>query len=168
MRISFFLWLVLYGILPVDLVLCKVHIPMVTKCLCCSNPLQESISYLLFKWELATQVWPHFNGIFSITWPKFIKAYCMSITWFNKSRSFKEFCYTLTPMIILWEIWKERFKRRFDEGHTPKPYHDHDIIAKVKFWLKTLHKIYHPTYPSSPYFTLVDFKLQLGNSKYSI
>ncbi|XP_060202590.1 uncharacterized protein LOC132631010 [Lycium barbarum] len=50
--------------LPIDEVLVRIHIAVVSRCTCCSNPLQETVDHLFLTREFATKIWQYFiNGV---------------------------------------------------------------------------------------------------------
>lgn len=55
-----------------------------------------------------------------------------------------------------------RCRRRFEDDHIPKPFHGLSIIAKVKYWLRTLHKAFIPIHPSPTDFNLIASSLNPG------
>lgn len=108
-RISFFIWQYLWMILPVDRHLIKISITLVSKCSFYTFPKTESINLLFLHSKLAMPIWTLFNGIFNLRWPRCFNTYntlkiCFRDRWKGSAESF---CFTLTLILILWEIWKK-------------------------------------------------------------
>lgn len=115
-KISFFIWRLLHNALPIDL---RIKVPMASRCSCCSGGNLEDNEHLLLKSELAGAIWKHYTSIFgqrrlgNLT----IKDYLLE--WVHRRRKglMEGLFFTLMSVLILWEIWKERNRRRYEEGY---------------------------------------------------
>ncbi|KAF5187281.1 hypothetical protein FRX31_023132, partial [Thalictrum thalictroides] len=98
------------------------------------SPRFESMEHLFLHSELAAKVWNHFYSIFNLHRPIVHNIGQMLSKWFKigKKGSMEYMCYTLTPLISLWEIWKERCSRIYEEDHQKK---DPAVIFKIRFWI---------------------------------
>ncbi|KAF5205971.1 Ribonuclease h domain, partial [Thalictrum thalictroides] len=116
-KFSFLCWRLFYDIVPVDSVIASCQIPIVSKCLCCQNACQESSLHLFLKGNLANSIWTHFNNLFEIDTGVNIKHTLM--LWFKRGKkgSMEYLCCTITPLLILWEVWKERCARKYEENY---------------------------------------------------
>ncbi|KAF5200925.1 hypothetical protein FRX31_009489 [Thalictrum thalictroides] len=72
---------------------------------------------------------------------------------------------TITPMLIMWEIWKERNSRLYDDSYTWSPNSSAIIIGKVRFWIIIFNKAYSAKVRSSLKFeqTIKGFGILLKN-----
>lgn len=134
-RISFFIWKCQMMVLLVDRNLIKVNIPIVSWCSCYTHLKIEIINHLLLQSDLASTVWTYFNNIFNIRWPRFYNNASTLKVWFIAKRkgSVVHFCFTLTHLLILWEIWKDRYRRRFKDNYCIKPSQAQGIIRRVGY-----------------------------------
>ncbi|KAF5202520.1 hypothetical protein FRX31_007894, partial [Thalictrum thalictroides] len=145
-KYSMFVWRLFYDVIPVDSVIIKCKIPMASKCLCCTNTSQESTIHLFIKGTLATYVWSHFNLMFDIC-PGGTISQTLEL-WFQRGRkgSMEQFICTLTPLMILWEVWRERCSRKYEEKHQ---WQSCSIIFKIRFWIIRLCDRFTPRRKSS-------------------
>ncbi|KAF5193181.1 Ribonuclease h domain [Thalictrum thalictroides] len=115
-KVSIFLWKMLHNALPVDLNIQACHMLMASKCTCCANPNLESINHLFYYSDLATHVWNHFMALTN----------------------------HLPISSVLWEIWKARCSRKYDDDHKLPMLHAQGkrIILKVRYWCLRLSKFF--------------------------
>lgn len=105
----------------------------------------KSLTISLFHSELASKFWRYYNVIFNMPWPRYVNAHILIYKWFpGKKKKFGRlllFPHSFSnPMgtmesHIPEEIWRVSHSKRL-----PLP----DIIAKVKFWIKVLYKVFVP------------------------
>ncbi|KAF5176893.1 hypothetical protein FRX31_033521, partial [Thalictrum thalictroides] len=55
--------------------------------------------------------------------------------------------------MVLWEIWKERSARRFEDDYRPNT--SQDIIIKIRFWILRLGEVIYISHRSSDNFCQV-------------
>lgn len=55
------MWKLAHNALAVDANVIRLGIPIVSKCICCSRPLVESLPHLFWSGDLAKQVWQFFE-----------------------------------------------------------------------------------------------------------
>ncbi|KAF5183705.1 Ribonuclease h domain [Thalictrum thalictroides] len=141
-----FVWRLFYDVVPVDSVLIKCRIPLASKCLCCTNASQESAMHLFLKGTLATYVWSHFNLMFDIC-PGGNISQTLEL-WFQRGKkgSMEHLICTLTPLMILWEVWRERCSRKYEEKYQ---WQTCSIIYKIRFWIIRICDRFTPTRRSS-------------------
>lgn len=86
----------------------------------------------------------------------------MLSAWFSigKPGSSKCYCKTITPLLVLWEIWKESCRRRFDEGYLQHEAQKEAVVRRVLHWINRLYGGFIPK-TSSP----VSFKIIACNIK---
>ncbi|KAF5192120.1 hypothetical protein FRX31_018293, partial [Thalictrum thalictroides] len=95
------------------------NIPLVSRCHCCLHPSLETNHHLFLHSDTAQEVWRHFNNLFDIRWPRFYNLSVILNLWFKRGGkgSLEQISYTLTPLLILWEVWKERCARIYEENY---------------------------------------------------
>ncbi|KAF5201191.1 hypothetical protein FRX31_009221 [Thalictrum thalictroides] len=145
-KVSFFIWKLLKGAIPVDSAITRCHIPIVSKCLCCSQPSEETSLHLFIQSDLAKPVWAHFNSLAGIQLPRFYNIGLLIKTWMaarNKG-SMEYLCHSFIPLAILWEIWKARCSKKFEDTQGQDTNQSGYIIIKVRYWLRRLCQIYTP------------------------
>ncbi|KAF5194192.1 hypothetical protein FRX31_016221 [Thalictrum thalictroides] len=119
-KVSFFIWKLLKGAIPVDSAITKCHIPIVSKCLCCTQSSEETSLHLFIQSDLAKPVWAHFNDLAGIQFPRFYNIGLIIKTWMTagKKGSMEYMCHSFIPLAILWEIWKVRCSKKFEDAHS--------------------------------------------------
>ncbi|XP_027158259.1 uncharacterized protein LOC113759880 [Coffea eugenioides] len=114
LKISFFVWKVLRGIVPVDLVLQNRGINLASCCSCCSAQ-GESLLHLFLDGPVAAQVWTHFKRRFGMLASNSNSVSAMCLTWFYSSSCVKwDHIMVMLLCLILWFLWKGRNKARFE------------------------------------------------------
>lgn len=106
-------------------------IRLASKCLCCSEHDKESIDHLFIKSELAMEVWNYLDRLFNI---RSFQTDSIQSRRFNISRRKSQVGYvtSMLPIFAVWELWKERNSRKF-ENEISQPA---AIIQQITDWLK--------------------------------
>lgn len=79
------------------------------------------------------------------------------IGWFNRS-----YVLYLTPVLILWEVWRNRNIRKYEENYVINGLNQRRaIIARVRYWLIRLTGVTKFTSPSSTEFAKAANKTRL-------
>ncbi|KAF5200823.1 hypothetical protein FRX31_009590 [Thalictrum thalictroides] len=133
-KISFFSWKLLLDAIPVDEALARCHISIASKCLCCTTSSEESLIHLFVTSEWARRILLYFNDIFEQRPPSAPNIKLILASWFSvgKKGSMEFTVFSLTPLAILWEIWKERCSRKYDDTYVWSLTPVSLIISKVK------------------------------------
>ncbi|KAF5203460.1 Reverse transcriptase zinc-binding domain, partial [Thalictrum thalictroides] len=120
-KVSFFIWKLLHGAIATDTAIKSCNVSLASRCHCCSLPSIETNHHLFLYSDLAKELWRHFNTVFDIKWPRFYNLSTIIGLWFRHGikGSLEQLCFSITPLLILWEVWKERSARRYEENHTP-------------------------------------------------
>ncbi|KAF5197613.1 Ribonuclease h domain [Thalictrum thalictroides] len=134
---------------------------MASRCSCCTDLGIESIQHLFIQGDLAAVVWKHFMMITRQSWPRFRTTSSVLNLWFSMGKvgSLERFIYTLIPVSILWELWRERCRRRFEDNYTVKISQGEHIIFRVRYWALRLSKFFIPSTRSSDSFSQVAMSL---------
>ncbi|KAF5182656.1 hypothetical protein FRX31_027758 [Thalictrum thalictroides] len=145
-KVSFFIWKLLKGVIPVDSAITRCHIPIVSKCLCCTQSSEETSLHLFIQSDLTKPVWAHFNDLAGIQLPRFYNIGLIIKTWMTaaKKGSMEYLCHSFIPLAILWDIWKVRCSKKFEDTHSQQTNPSEYIIIKVRYWLRRLCQIYIP------------------------
>ncbi|KAF5200963.1 hypothetical protein FRX31_009451 [Thalictrum thalictroides] len=145
-KVSFFIWKFLKGAIPVDSAIARCHIPIVSKCLCCTHSSEKTSLHLFIQSDLGKTVWAHFNDLAGIQIPRFYNIGLIIKTWMiaRKKGSIENMCHSFIPLAILWEIWKARCTRKFEDAHSKETNPSEYIIIKVRYWIRRLCQIYIP------------------------
>ncbi|KAF5191157.1 Ribonuclease h domain, partial [Thalictrum thalictroides] len=158
-KVSFFIWKLLHGAIATDTAIKSCNVPLASRCQCCSLPSIETNHHLFLYSELAKELWRHFNTVFDIKWPRFYNLSTIIGLWFRHGikGSLEQLCFTITPLLILWEVWKERSARRYEENYTPLS--SQSLIFKIRFWILRMGEIYITKHGSSSGFKKVALAL---------
>ncbi|KAF5191361.1 Ribonuclease h domain [Thalictrum thalictroides] len=77
-------------------------------------------------------------SITNLFWPRIRTPMTVLTLWLSKGKagSQEQFIYSTLVSSIMWELWKERCSRRYEEGHPTSPIHKlaRKIILKVRYW----------------------------------
>ncbi|KAF5192308.1 hypothetical protein FRX31_018104 [Thalictrum thalictroides] len=130
-KLSFFGWKLFFEAVPVDMAVIGCQIPIVSKCLCCQRPSQETSTHLFVHSDLAKVIWRFFSNFFGVRTYSHHNFKMVLASWFQKGRkgSLEYMCFTVTPLLIIWEIWKERNARKYEERHR---WQSSAIIIKIR------------------------------------
>lgn len=113
---------------------------------CCDHSTIESTNHLLLCGSLARYVWSYFRDVFGLANPRFYNAMSLFQHWakHGKVHTMERMCYTITPIMIFWEIWKERNRARQEESYEKSSNQQkRAVIYRVRYWLLKLTEVYH-------------------------
>lgn len=115
-KISFFMWKLFHDAIPIDSKISQCGVQLASCCNCCTSSKCEDINHLLVDSELANYIWHSMSRIFvfSLFPNESIKARLMRICSRRYRSSLVGELTKVVPLIICWEIWKERCNRRYD------------------------------------------------------
>lgn len=114
LKISFFVWRLVRGFLPLDSQLRRRGLSIVSRCDCCLTS-EESIVHLFVTGPVAANVWNHYAQRFGIMNFSFMGVSSMLLGWYNSHRRVSvEHVRVVVPLLILWFIWRERNSSRFE------------------------------------------------------
>ncbi|KAG6627879.1 hypothetical protein CIPAW_15G160400 [Carya illinoinensis] len=115
-KMSFVCWRARLHALPVDENICKLGIPLVSKCNCCDEAQVETLDHVLCSGVGARNVWNYFVGVFGIvllqnrTWMGVVNVW-----WLRASTSSQVgWLCGAAPIITTWAIWRARCVARME------------------------------------------------------
>lgn len=158
-RILFFIWKLIHNALPTDL---SIKVPLSSRCSCCTNGQLEDNEHLLLRSDLAKAVWQHFASIFEMRSPGNlnVSAYLLELVDGRKESSIEGLFFTLSPIMILWEIWKERNRRRYEEVYRVDNLRQSEaIIIRDKYWIRRISESFKYKSMSSANFLNITSKI---------
>lgn len=124
--ISIFCWKLLKNWIPVDDVLQKKGICLVSKCQCCFST--ETISHVFLFNSEVSKVWEWFSNFFQVQLNPYVSISTRIKLWLTSSNCVaKGHIRTFIPLLILWFSWLARN----DSKHEKKPILAAKIIEKV-------------------------------------
>ncbi|XP_060183463.1 uncharacterized protein LOC132613456 [Lycium barbarum] len=108
-KISFFLWRLWKFKLPVDDVLKRINISIVSRCRCCLNSQQEEIiQYLFLIGEFAAEIWQHYNAAVGIVVPRIQIHQKIVQWWYMQAPTKLKAVMQAAPAFVCWQLWKKR------------------------------------------------------------
>lgn len=116
-RVNHFLWRVFRNALPVDDNIQRNGVVLASRCACCLSPSLETIEHVLIHSELAKAVRSFFAGI--VHKPVEVDSIAHLFTsWSHGASNRSQYGYTIHCVIacMLWEVWKQRCKLKFEGG----------------------------------------------------
>lgn len=114
----------------------NIRIPLALKYYHYKEGNTEDVDHLFLRNDLEKAIWGHFINIFEVRSPRFFNFKSLFKEWAKEGRpeSIERLFFTLTPILNFWEIWKERNRRRYEEGYKIDNNHQWSaIIIKVKY-----------------------------------
>ncbi|XP_060210718.1 uncharacterized protein LOC132637681 [Lycium barbarum] len=144
-KISFFLWRVWYWNLPIDEVLMRMRISIVSRCWCSQNQ-QETMDHIFITGPFATIIWHYFSIGAGVLGP-FLQVKQTILCWWNFQTTARlKPLYQAIPALVLWQIWKSRNTRRHGGAVSQnKVIHEVNrniyMLAKKRYpWLQNMPK----------------------------
>ncbi|XP_071939022.1 uncharacterized protein [Coffea arabica] len=113
LKVSFFVWRLLRGWLPLDDLLQGRGLRLASKCYCCGLA-PETGDHLFVSGPLASRVWRHFSCRFGLVLQGSGVASRLSCWLFSHRFVSQNHIRVILPLLILWFIWKGRNKARFE------------------------------------------------------
>ncbi|XP_027170937.1 uncharacterized protein LOC113770618 [Coffea eugenioides] len=114
-KLSFFMWRLVNGQLPMDDVLKKFQIHGPSKCHCCVLAQLETMEHVFSTGQLATETWAFFEYSLGLSASAAtVRSRC--VTWWLfpvKGKALRWLMRTL-PILILWFLWRARNISRFE------------------------------------------------------
>ncbi|XP_027150157.1 uncharacterized protein LOC113750371 [Coffea eugenioides] len=134
LKISFFVWKLTRGWVPLEVVLERRGFSMNSRCSCCQAA-EESILQVFVTGPVAKEVWRHFRRRFGILDDPSSSVSVTLLSWFySTSRVALGHTRTIIPLLVLWFLWKRRNKARY-EGI---PSSARDVVFMVEQFVKQL------------------------------
>ncbi|KAG7988464.1 hypothetical protein I3843_03G189700 [Carya illinoinensis] len=135
-KMSFFVWRARRRAIPIDDVIRRLGIPIVSKCECCFQAKVESFNHLFCEGEGPKVVWQFFADACRI---KIAHIRCwegMMYCWWNKASMNSQVGWIRSslPIVISWSIWRARCEARM-EGEN---FMTDKIIRSVKLWIRDM------------------------------
>lgn len=134
-KISFFLWKLCWGRLPIDENISCMGILMPSKCQCCgTNPSQENIQHLFFEGEWATSCWTWFLNNFQMgqQTDHSFQQWLMKIFVGKKKEAYLLKFRRCLCAAMLWELWKARCCNKYGG----KSISLSQVFMYIKLWIK--------------------------------
>ncbi|XP_042489868.1 uncharacterized protein LOC122069846 [Macadamia integrifolia] len=118
-QISVFGWRLLHGRVPTDDRIMACAVPLASMCYLC-NANSESMLHLFLHYSFAGMVWSEFLYVFYLKWDGFPSIQELFSWWKRKasSSSLKQIWY-VSVMYVLYQIWVERNRRKYDNHCKP-------------------------------------------------
>ncbi|CAN4101057.1 unnamed protein product [Withania somnifera] len=107
-KTSFFLWRLSKRKLPVDDIIARCGIAMVTRCRCCDLPHQGTISHLFLEGQFVKEIWHYFTSAAGVLDPSLHLNQAITKWWDTNCVPKLKPLYQAAPANILWQVWKWR------------------------------------------------------------
>ncbi|XP_060211737.1 uncharacterized protein LOC132639298 [Lycium barbarum] len=116
-KISFFLWRLLKHKVAVDNNLKRLGCHGPSKCNCCLLPDVEDEEHLFCKSRISRTIWLHFNRMMGIRTGQHELRQVILTWWMTRADNpIQKLILRVAPSIIIWQIWKSRYKSRFENS----------------------------------------------------
>lgn len=113
LKISFFMWRLVRGLLPLDNILQRRGVCLPSLCVCCGLE-QESLEHIFLNGPIAKEVWQHYTRLFGLLDLMSSSVSAMVCTWFlSVPGGAKDHVRILMPTLICWYLWKGRNAAKF-------------------------------------------------------
>ncbi|XP_027081100.2 uncharacterized protein [Coffea arabica] len=113
-KVSFFMFRLLRGRIPIPDRLCELGFHLPSKCFCCPSASEESIEHLFSNGHTASVVWSYFGGLCGLSPGTSLRS--RIVGWWLRSydSELRRIMGRIIPTIICWQIWKARNKAMFE------------------------------------------------------
>ncbi|KAH0669175.1 hypothetical protein KY289_023668 [Solanum tuberosum] len=131
-KINFFMWRVWRRRIATDDNLKRININIVSRCWCCEQFEEETMSHLFLTSSIANRLWKQF-AIFAGLNIKGMHLQLLITTWWKLDGPTKlQVMYKAIPSIIMWTLWKRRNAKKHGERvcYTDLVWQVQDIIKK--------------------------------------
>ncbi|XP_059289519.1 uncharacterized protein LOC132043051 [Lycium ferocissimum] len=105
---SFFLWRLWKERIATDDNLKRMHISLVSRCWCCEDHRQETMSHLFLTSPTAFKLWKQFASCAGLNIEGQHLQQVITLWWTAPASHKLHTIFQAIPAIILWEIWKRR------------------------------------------------------------
>ncbi|XP_060211916.1 uncharacterized protein LOC132639487 [Lycium barbarum] len=138
-KISFFFWRLWKFKLPVDDVLKRMNISIVSRCRCCLNSQQEeTIQHLFLTGDFAADIWQHYNAAVGIVVPRIQIHQIIIQWWYMQGPTNLKAVMQAAPAFICWQLWR-RINTIMHGGKMNKLKVIHGINNNLQQLVKTLY-----------------------------
>ncbi|XP_060200166.1 uncharacterized protein LOC132628400 [Lycium barbarum] len=107
-KINFFMWRVWKGRIAIDDIMKRMQIALPSRCWCCSNPQQETMSHLFLTSPIAEKLWRMFASCAGLIIEGRQLSQVILSWWTTEANPQLQTILRAVPAIIMWEIWKRR------------------------------------------------------------
>ncbi|XP_060182254.1 uncharacterized protein LOC132611915 [Lycium barbarum] len=107
-KISFFLWRVWKRCITTDDKLKRMHINIVSRCWCCQEHKQETMSHFFLTSPITFKLWKQFAFYVGFNIEGRHLQHIIILWWKANAPSKLQGIFQAMPAIIMWEIWKRR------------------------------------------------------------
>ncbi|XP_075091556.1 uncharacterized protein LOC142171756 [Nicotiana tabacum] len=107
-KISFFLWRLWRGKVPTNDIWRRAGQFVVSKCLCCLPPQEETFQHIFLTSDVASRVWKVFLQPTGLVINLVQVHQVIRAWWSEKCYAKLKPLFQVVPVIITWEIWKRR------------------------------------------------------------
>lgn len=107
-KISFLVWRIWFGKIPVASLLHRWNLDYSSGCRCCATAVEETIEHLFLKGEAATRIWNYFRYALGILDPMLNLKQSIRLWWNVEGNSRVKLVCQAIPNFILWFLWKRR------------------------------------------------------------
>ncbi|XP_075104777.1 uncharacterized protein LOC142178886 [Nicotiana tabacum] len=107
-KISFFMWKLWKGKLPLDDVIRRMGYYIPSKCWCCVMPKEETLSHVFYRSLTALKVWSYFYSHAGLSLEGLNLHLAIVKCWTTKVIPRLKPIFQALPSIIVWELWKRR------------------------------------------------------------
>nr|XP_009798917.1 PREDICTED: uncharacterized protein LOC104245059 [Nicotiana sylvestris] len=115
-KISFFMWKVWKAKLPLDDFMRRLGYFMPSRCWCCIDPQEESLTHLFFTSHAAKIVWKYFLARAGIKMEGLTLHQAITRCWTARVLPRMKPIMQALPSCIIWELWKRRNSYKYGEA----------------------------------------------------
>ncbi|OIT30903.1 putative ribonuclease h protein, partial [Nicotiana attenuata] len=132
-KISFFMWRLLNKKLPLDDNMGRFNFQNVSRCTCCRFPREETCHHVFASGDKAKRIWNAMSMPLGIRISEATFGGILRIWWqATPNNAVHNFILKITPIFVLWELWKVRCAKRYGSKNTS----DRNIFYQILFNIK--------------------------------
>ncbi|XP_075086240.1 uncharacterized protein LOC142168960 [Nicotiana tabacum] len=107
-KISFFMWRLWKAKLPLDEWFLRLGYFITSRCCCCMNPKQETLSHVFLTSPAARYVWNYYGAHAGIRTNGKKLMQVINEWWSKPVNTSLKAIYQVMPSLIVWHLWKKR------------------------------------------------------------
>lgn len=107
-----------------------------SKCWCCENPEQETLSRVFLKSSTANRTWSYFCSFTGLNMTGRQLREVIMLWWGSKVNKEKRPCYRAMPSFIIWELWRRRNRKKHEGKDTSVSRIIHNVTRHVQMLIQ--------------------------------
>ncbi|WMV60306.1 hypothetical protein MTR67_053691 [Solanum verrucosum] len=135
-KIAFSMWRLWKFMIPVDDRVRRWGIAGPSRCWCCVQPDQETLSHMFWRSDIANRTWSYFSSFAGINIEGISLRESIMKWWGAQCRTDIKSYYRALPGFIIWELWRRRNKNKHEGKGISLPRIIHNVTRNMYILIK--------------------------------